>query len=75
MTHLALLALLAAVPAPAAPDVYFEQTTVVFEDGRPAGPGVVSRVWYAGRRMRMEPGSQSLGGGRLRNTPDGRGQK
>ena len=71
MTHLALLALLAAAPAVAAPDVYFEQTTVVFEDGRPAGPGVVSRVWYAGRRMRMEPGSQSLDGGRLRDTVDG----
>src|SRR5258706_12677423 len=75
MTHLALLALLAllaAVPAAAAaPDVYFEQTTVVFEDGRPAGPGVVSRVWYAGRRMRMEPGSQSLDGGRLRDAVDG----
>jgi hypothetical protein len=51
----ALVALLAAAARPA-PDVYFEQTTVVFTDGRPAGPGVVSRVWYAGRRMRMERG-------------------
>jgi uncharacterized protein DUF4412 len=50
------LALMAALPAPPAPDVYFEQTTVVFAEGRPAGPGVVSRVWYAGRRMRLEPG-------------------
>ena len=54
MTAIALAALLAAVP-PAA-DVYFEQTTVVLTDGRAAGPGVTSRVWYAGRRMRMEPG-------------------
>src|SRR5260370_18980981 len=50
------LALLATPVAPAA-DVYFEQSTVVLEDGRPSGPGVVSRVWYAGRRMRLEPGN------------------
>src|SRR5689334_12653122 len=50
------LAALLALAAPAGPDIYFEQTTVVFEGGRPAGPGVVSRVWYAGRRLRMEPG-------------------
>ena len=57
MIRLAFAALLAAAaPAPASPDLYFEQSTVVLEDGRPAGPGVVSRVWYAGRRMRLEPG-------------------
>ena len=56
MTGLVLLALLAAPAAPAA-DVFFEQSTVVLEGGRPAGPGVVSRVWYAGRRMRLEPGN------------------
>jgi hypothetical protein len=38
------------------PDVYFEQTTVVIEDGRPAGPGVVSRIWHAGGKMRMQAG-------------------
>jgi hypothetical protein len=52
--------LLALSPAPA-PDVYFEQTTLVLADGQPAGPGVVSRVWYAGRRMRLEPGGQTGG--------------
>jgi hypothetical protein len=46
---------LAATSAPA-PDVYFEQTTVLIENGQPAGPGVASRVWYSGRRMRLEPG-------------------
>ncbi len=46
-------AFLAAAPTP---DVYFEQTTVVYAAGRPAGPGVVSRVWSAGRRLRLEPG-------------------
>jgi hypothetical protein len=60
MISLAFLALLAA-PAAAAPDVYFEQSTVVLEDGRPVGPGVVSRVWYAGRRMRLEPGDAANG--------------
>lgn len=47
--------LLAAIPA--ARDVYFEQTTITMRDGRAGGPGVVSRVWYAGKRMRMEAGS------------------
>jgi hypothetical protein len=53
-----LLATLAGgVPAPPpATDVYFEQTTVAYADGRPSGPGVVSRVWYGGQRMRMEAG-------------------
>jgi len=60
MIGLAFLALLAAPAAPA-PDVYFEQSTVVLEDGRPTGPGVVSRVWYAGRRMRLEPGNTTDG--------------
>ncbi len=46
----------AAAPASAAKDVYFEQTTVAREAGRPSGPGVVSRVWYGGHRMRMEAG-------------------
>jgi hypothetical protein len=57
----ALLALLTAATAAPAPDVYFEQATVVMEDGRPTGAGVVSRVWYAGRRMRLEPGGQEGG--------------
>lgn len=56
-----LSALLAASPAPAARDVYFEQTTTVFRDGQASGPGVVSRVWYAGPRMRLEPGGE-IGG-------------
>jgi Domain of unknown function (DUF4412) len=56
MLTFALSALLAALPSAGSPDVYFEQTTLVFAGGRPVGPGVVSRVWYAGRRMRMEAG-------------------
>src|SRR5947207_9595110 len=60
MLHIAFPLLLAAARA-ASPDVYFEQTTVVLDGGKPAGPGVVSRVWYAGRRMRLEP-AQAPGG-------------
>ena len=53
----ALLALLAAVSPGRPKDVYFEQTVVSSTDGRPAGPGVSSRVWHAGGgRMRMEAG-------------------
>jgi hypothetical protein len=55
-----LIAAVAASAAVAAPtpstDVYFEQTTVAYADGRPSGPGVVSRVWHGGQRMRMEAG-------------------
>ena len=52
-----LLSLLAARPAVPA-EVYFEQTTLVRIVGASgtAAPGVLSRVWYAGRRMRLEPG-------------------
>jgi hypothetical protein len=58
----ALLALLAAATAAPAPDVYFEQATVVLEGGRPTGTGVVSRVWHAGGRMRLEPGGPEAAG-------------
>jgi hypothetical protein len=61
MIEFALATLLALGTRPPGGDVFFEQTTVVFQDGRPAGPGVVSRVWYAGRRMRMEPGGMTDG--------------
>jgi len=49
------LALLVLAPARPA-EVYFEQRTVVSEEGRGPGPGVLSRVWFAGSRMRMEAG-------------------
>lgn len=50
-----LLVELAARP-PVTPEVYFEQTTVAHTGSAASGPGVLSRVWYAGRRMRLEPG-------------------
>jgi hypothetical protein len=48
-----LVAGLLAVAGPAS-DVYFEQTTTTRTDGRTAGPGVSSRVWVSGRRLRLE---------------------
>ena len=51
---------LAAQPALPA-EVYFEQTTLVRARDGAATPGVLSRVWYAGRRMRLEPGEAAGG--------------
>jgi hypothetical protein len=45
----------------AAGDVYFEQATVVQAKGRAPGPGVVTRVYYAGRKMRLETGEPGSG--------------
>jgi hypothetical protein len=60
---LALLLAPLAAAAPAAPltavrptEVYFEQTTLVRTDGIAQGPGVLSRAWYGGKRMRLEAG-------------------
>ena len=61
MTLTALLPvfLLLAPPKPApGKEIYFEQTTLAYANGRPAGPGVRSRVWYSGKRMRLEAGSE-----------------
>ena len=41
--------------------LYFEQLTTSSSAGRAAGPGVASRVWYAGRRMRLEAGAAGAG--------------
>jgi Domain of unknown function (DUF4412) len=40
--------------AASTPDVYFEQTTVTRTEGQAPGPGVASRVWVSGRRLRLE---------------------
>lgn len=42
-------------------NVYFEQQTVTSTDGRSDGAGVLSRVWYGGRRMRLEAGDATGG--------------
>jgi hypothetical protein len=54
LTSVATLLLLGA--APARHDVYYEQITSVSRNGKPLGPGIASRVWYSGRRMRVEAG-------------------
>jgi Domain of unknown function (DUF4412) len=40
----------------ASTQLYFEQTTVTTVPGEVAGPGVQTRVWHSGRRMRLEAG-------------------
>ena len=47
---------LALLAAPSTPGLYFEQTTIVYQDGEPAGPGVQTRAWHAGQRVRLEAG-------------------
>lgn len=47
--------------APGADGLYFEQVTLSSEAGQAAGPGVRSRVWYAGHRMRLEAGVAGAG--------------
>jgi hypothetical protein len=47
---------LALLAAPTMPGLYFEQTTIVYVEGQPAGPGVHTRTWHAGEKMRLEAG-------------------
>jgi hypothetical protein len=51
--HAMVLALALAAPT-APPGLYFEQTTTVYADGQPLGPGVRTRVWHAGGCLRLE---------------------
>lgn len=53
--------LLLGLAAAAGGDVYFEQTTVSTTRGVAPGPGVSSRVWYSGKKMRMEAGNERGG--------------
>ena len=56
------LAVTFALLAPSSTEhLYFEQTTIVYVEGQAAGPGVHTRTWHAGRRMRMEAGDVSGG--------------
>lgn len=61
MAAAALFALGLAAAVAGGGDVYFEQTTVSTTRGVTAGPGVASRVWYSGKKMRMEAGDQRGG--------------
>jgi hypothetical protein len=58
-----ILALVLALAAPAvpSPEFYFEQTTLTYRDGQATGPGVLSRVWFAGKKMRLEAGRSRPG--------------
>jgi hypothetical protein len=60
---------LAAAPADG---LYFEQTTVVRPAGVAAGPGVRSRVWCAGRRLRLEAGDTPGGPALVLRLDEGR---
>jgi Domain of unknown function (DUF4412) len=71
VVHAALLALALAAVEPAG--LYFEQTTIVRPAGGAAeGPGVRSRVWHAGRRMRLEAGDTPGGPALVLRLDEGR---
>ncbi len=66
-----LLALLAAASAPQTPGVYFEQTTLI-RQAREAAPGVRSRVWCSGSRMRLEATGDTAGPALVLRLDEGR---
>jgi hypothetical protein len=68
--HAAVFALVLSTAEPAG--LYFEQTTVVRPKGAVAGPGVRSRVWHAGRRLRLEAGDSPGGPALLLRLDEGR---
>jgi len=71
VVHAALLsiAILAAPP----PGLYFEQTTIVRPAGAPTdAPGVRSRVWHSGRRLRLEAGDAPGGPALVLRMDEGR---
>jgi hypothetical protein len=71
VVHAALVAL--ALSAAGAPGLYFEQTTIVRPAGGPAeGPGVRSRVWHSGQRLRLEAGDAPGGPALVLRLDEGR---
>jgi hypothetical protein len=70
MIHAAVFALVLSAAEPAG--LYFEQTTVVRPAGAVAGPGVRSRVWHAGRRLRLEAGDSAGGPALVLRLDEGR---
>jgi hypothetical protein len=75
LAALALAAALLAAPAAQASggDVYYEQTTVTSAGGDPGGPGVLSRVWFGGQRIRLESGGAGHGTALILRLDQGRG--
>ena len=72
MIHAALFALLLSAPPAGTAGLYFEQTTVVRPGGEAAGPGVRSRVWHAGRKLRLEAGDEPGGPALVLRLDEGR---
>ena len=70
MIHAVVFALVLSAAEPAG--LYFEQTTVVRLAGAVAGPGVRSRVWHAGRRLRLEAGDSAGGPALVLRLDEGR---
>jgi hypothetical protein len=68
---IATLAFAVLVAAPAR-GLYFEQTTVVTQPGQPVSPGVRSRVWCQGQKLRLEPGDASGGPALVLRLDEGR---
>ena len=70
MIHAALFALALSASQPTG--LYFEQTTVVRPAGEAGGPGVRSRVWHSGRRLRLEAGDAKGGPALVLRLDEGR---
>lgn len=70
MIHAALFALALSASGPTG--LYFEQTTVVRPAGEAGGPGVRSRVWHSGRRLRLEAGDAKGGPALVLRLDEGR---
>ncbi len=71
MVHAVLLALALSAGGPAG--LYFEQTTIVRPAGGSAeGPGVRSRVWHSGKRLRLEAGDAPGGPALVLRLDEGR---
>ena len=64
-----LLALVLSAPAPG---LYFEQTTALVAGDGASAQGVRSRVWCAGRRMRLEAGGPAGGPALVLRLDEGR---
>ena len=72
MIEVALFALIVSAPPATAVGLEFEQTTVVRPAGAAAGPGVRSRAFHSGRRLRLEAGDEPGGPALVLRLDEGR---
>jgi hypothetical protein len=70
--EVALFALVLSAPPAPAVGLEFEQTTVVRPAGAAAGPGVRSRAFHSGRRLRLEAGDEPGGPALVLRLDEGR---